>query len=148
MLTTTAQVIELGNLPKDTHDDKLNQHLYEAESRMREFLGDSDYETYDAETDADPQSDRQKLARAEGYLALSLAVPVLNLRSNGEGGFVSSVGFAESKNTLLSREDIKEISQDFHDKAWRIISQYVEVTTESTEFGNGFGVIAVGSPDA
>ena len=149
MLMTLKQVLKLGNLAADTDKEKVLPYIYEAEDVMRQHLGTT-YDTYkDAEASEDSQDGKNKLARAEAFLTLSLLVPVLNLRANSdEGGFVGSIGFAESKNTLLSRKEIEKIAQDFNDRAFRIIHQFIEVSSTDTEYGDGFGMIAVGDPDA
>jgi len=143
-LTTTSQIRQIGHLPSDLADEKVNPHLADAESELRSLITDSIYESIEAETATDDQDDKSKLARAEAMLALTYLLPSLNIRANSEqGGIVSSVGFAESKNSLLSQAELDNLIKKFHDRAMRIIQPYMTTEETDVEFGNSIAFIAV-----
>lgn len=147
-LTTTAQVVILGNLPDEGNEERLVEYMAAAERKMRSYLSDELYDELEADTEDDPNGDKAKLAQAEAFLALSEMMPVLNLRINpNDGGIVQSVGFGESKNTLLSFDDVKKIAAMFLDKAMAILETYIEPEDEDDleEIGGNesFGYFAV-----
>lgn len=149
-LTTASQVILEGNLPSDLDEEKISPHIDAAETWLREYISDEVYEEYEADDDEDPQSDRGLLAKAEALLAIETLLPVLNIRANPtSGGIVASVGFAESKNQLISQDELDRLTQRFHDRAMAIVARFVEIElddagdVEDVEFGDGIGFIAI-----
>jgi len=138
MLTTVKQIVELGNLPDEGNEQRIVQYAEIAANELETQLGATLYAAVD--TDSLYAEDRVKLARAEAFLTLSHLLPVLNLRINpNEGGIVQSVGFAETKNSLMSVEDVHRLAQEFRDKANDIISAYIEVEDED-EINGGDGI--------
>lgn len=132
MLTTVSQIRELGNIPDDADESLITQYAGEAERRLRVMITTSLYDS--VETDSFYADDKVKLAKAEAFLALSELFPVLNIRVNpNEGGIVSSVGFAESKNSLLSVDEVKKLAAHFESKANAIIAEYVEIDDDEED---------------
>ena len=131
MLTTTAQIITLGNLPDEGNEERLTQYMAEAERRMRALLTDDLYDELDADDYVDTVGDKAKLARAEAFIALAEMIPVMNIRVNpNDGGIVQSVGFGESKNTLLTVDEAQKLAAMFLDKANAILDEYIEPEDE------------------
>lgn len=144
MLTNADSVRAEGNFPSDLPDQKLWPAMDHAETRLRQMVGAELYETVQAETSASSQDRRGKLSRAEACLAVSFALPVLNIRANSnEGGLVSSIGFADTKNSLLSQDEIDKLVSRFEKRAMEIISEFVVIDDNSESFGNGLAFIAV-----
>lgn len=134
MMTTVAQVVLLGNLPDEGKEQRIIEYMAEAERELRDAIGTDVYDTIEADVDGGWTEDKTRLARAEAFLTLAELAPILNLRINpNDGGFVSSVGFGESKNELLDQEGIAGIVQMFRDKAEVIISDYVEISDDEED---------------
>lgn len=147
-LTTASQVRLEGNLPSDLDEEKIDPHIDAAETRLREYLTDDVYDDLEADDDEDPQSDKQLLAKAEALLTLVTLLPVLNIRANPtSGGIVASIGFGESRNSLIGQDELDKLTQRFHDRAMAIVTKFVEIDTDEdtgdVEFGDGIGFIAI-----
>jgi len=134
----------LGNLPKDTSTTLIETSAAEAERVMRLFLGEV-YESAVAESENDnPQTRRNKLARAEAFLTLERLLPIMAIRANPEsGGLVGSVGFGESRTSLLSNAEVEAICNRYNDWAMEIISEFVTVDDDDSTVGDGISVLAV-----
>jgi len=145
MLTTASQIRLLGNIPDDADEEQISAYAGEAERRVKAMIGATLYAA--VETDSFYADDKVKLAKAEAFLALSELLPVLNIRVNpNEGGIVSSVGFAESKNSLLSQKEVQALADSFEQKANDIIAEYVDVDDDyEDEIGgdDGFGYFSI-----
>lgn len=87
-------------------------HAAEGEREARAAVGDAAYGAAGVGTPA-----RAALDRAEAYFALAAAVPVLNLRATELGGLVRSVGYAESRNDLLSVADVAALQALYRQQA-------------------------------
>lgn len=126
MLTTVSQIRQLGNIPDDANEEQIIQYAEEAARQLKDQITVALYDA--VESDSFYAEDKIKLAKAEAFLTLTELVPVLNIRVNpNEGGIVSSIGFAESKNTLLSIKEAQEIAAMFRAKADMITSEYVDI---------------------
>lgn len=143
-LTNAGQVRSEGNLAADTPETKLAPHIHHAETKLREVIGSTLYDTVAGETTSGAQDRRGRLERAEACFALAFAIPVLNIRANPtEGGLVSSIGFAETKNSLLTQDEIDKLVERFENRAMALVSEYIEIDETSTSIGNGLSFISV-----
>jgi len=150
-LTTNSEIIQAGNLPANLDTAKLVKHLINAERRVRALLGDTLYETIEAETDTDRKT---RCSLAEAYMALHYAIPVLGLKPGKVGGLVGSTGFADNRQDLLDFNELKNISAHFAEMAMELLAEYLpEPDTDEDsqaddilDVGGGFSIIAIGDP--
>ena len=150
-MTSNSEIIQAGNLPADLDTDKITNHLINAERRLRELLGDTLYETIEAETETDRKT---RCALAEAYVALKYMIPVLGLKPGNVGGLVSATGFADSRSELLTFNELKSIAAHFDEMAMELLAEYlpepdIETDTQADDIldvGGGFSMIAIGNP--
>ena len=150
-LTTNSEIIQSGNLPADFDVNKIAKHLVNAERRLRELLADTLYETIEAESGTDRKT---RCALAEAYMALNYMIPVLGLKPGNVGGLVSATGFADSRNEMLSFNELKSIAAHFQEMAMELLAEYlpepdIDTDTQADDIldvGGGFSMIAIGDP--
>jgi hypothetical protein len=124
-LTTLEKIRNEGNLPGDLPEIKLTPHLEGAEVRLRSLLGEDLYDEVLVES-ANEQR-KKNLIRAESMIALSFAIPVLNIRAGPKGGFVRSTGFGDGRNDFVSYDDANKLADHFYKSAIDLVSKYVEI---------------------
>ena len=150
-LTTNSEIIQAGNLPADLNTNKIDNHLVNAERRLRELLGDTLYETIEAESGTDRKT---RCSLSEAYMTLKYMIPVLGLKPGNVGGLVSATGFADSRNELLTFNELKSIAAHFNEMAMELLAEYlpepdIETDTQADDIldvGGGFSIIAIGNP--
>jgi len=150
-LTTTSEIIQAGNLPANLDTDKLAKHLINAERRLRSLLGDTLYETIEAESGTDRKT---HCALAEAYMALNYAVPILGLNINNLGGVIQSTGFDANRQELLDFNQLRSIAARYEEMAMDLLAAYLPEPDTDTDtqaddildVGGGFSFIAIGDP--
>lgn len=101
-LTNANKVISDLHLP-DSVSDKLAPHLIEAELRMKELIGETEYGVLESAGSGD---DFDRAALAESYLTGYFAFAALGLRPTERGGFVRATGVEQSRNELMSKREL------------------------------------------
>lgn len=150
-LTTTSEIIQAGNLPANLDTDKLAKHLINAERRLRELLGDTLYETIEAESGTDRKT---HCSLAEAYMTLNYAVPILGLNINNLGGIIQSTGFEANRQELLDFNQLRSIAARYEEMAMDLLAAYLPEPDTDTDtqaddildVGGGFSFIAIGDP--
>ena len=117
-ITNTEAVKLLGNL-KNVDNNIIEQFFPQAKMKVVDITGTAQYnDLKDVNTE-----DRKLVAMAEGYFILSLTIPTLNIQTGG-AGLVQSTGFNESKQSLMSINDVKTLCEDYERQAYDILSKY------------------------
>ena len=150
-LTTTSEIIQAGNLPANLDANKLAKHLVNAERRLRELLGDTLYETIEAESGTDRKT---RCSLAEAYMTLHYAVPVLGLNISNLGGVIQSTGLESNRQELVSFDQLQKIAAHYDEMAMELLAAYLPEPDTDTDtqaddildVGGGFAFIAIGDP--
>lgn len=124
-----TDLITEGNLGKGTSPEVLLPHIETAIIETKLMIGADQFNTI-----AELTSDKEEniiLKKAVTNLALSYAVHAMNIETNGKG-IVRATGFNESRNELLSRNEVKDLSEHFKSIATKLFQQFLPVE-ESTE---------------
>jgi hypothetical protein len=122
MLTSINQVKLEGNLPDTVKDEILVPHLTKAEIEMKMILSPVVYEKVRAlESDSD---DYITCSIAEANLALSYAIPALNIETQGSG-IVQVKGWDESRSELLSQSEVEKLRNHYRKVAMDLLRFYL-----------------------
>jgi len=122
MLTSINQIRLEGNLPDTVKDEILAPHLTKAEIEMKNILSPEVYAKIAAlESDSE---DYITCAIAEANLALSYAVPSLNMETQGSG-IVRTKGWDESRSELLSQQEVEKLQKHYRDVAMDFLKFYL-----------------------
>lgn len=103
------------------------------DSSDKETFKIGDYAIYDGASWVKILSDEPgDIERAETLLSLSLSIIPLNSRSSVDGGFVSAVGFQDSRNELMSLDESKGLAQEYRNRAFRLLENYINPEDDPT----------------
>jgi hypothetical protein len=123
MLTTINQIKLEGNLPDTVKDEILIPHLIKAEIEMKIILSPEKYSIVAAlEEDND---DYKTCSIAEANLALSYAIPSLNIETQGSG-IVHSKGWDESRSELLNQQEVEKLQKHYRGVAMDLLKFYIQ----------------------
>lgn len=122
MLTSAAQVKQEGNLPASLDDGVLATHLAKAEIEVKKILTAA---KYDYIAGLDPEDDAFiACSLAEANLALSFAIPALNIETAGNG-IVRSKGWDQSRSDLLSQGEVDRLIERYKNIALNLLGPYI-----------------------
>lgn len=122
MLASINQIKLEGNLPDTVKDEILAPHLTKAEIEMKTILSPGVYAnlgTLEADND-----DYITCSIAEANLALSYAIPSLNIETQGSG-IVHSKGWDESRSELLSQSEVEKLQKYYREVAMDLLESYI-----------------------
>lgn len=124
---TTANILTECNLPK-VATSILTPYLATATIELERLLtvdaaGDR-YTLLATPTSPYDSADKAILVKAEALLAGSIALPFLNLKTQGDG-IVGSTGFAESRTELLSPLQIQATAVQWRRDAMNLLAPYI-----------------------
>lgn len=129
MLTTIGQVKQEGNLPASIDNGVLETHLMKAVIELKKILTE---DKYDYIAGLDPEDDAYiACSLAEANLALSFAIPALNMETAGTG-IVRSKGWDQSRSDLLSQGEVDRLIERYRNTAMDLLGPYIP-QIESTE---------------
>jgi flagellar biosynthesis component FlhA len=126
-IESIEDLINEGNLGSKTSEKILTPHLFSAELELRKAITTEKYDEYleyKTSEDAEEKQVHATLKKAEINLALSYAVHALNIETQGSG-IVRSKGWDQSRSDLLSRNEVKDLSEHFREIAMRLIQPYL-----------------------
>jgi sulfur relay (sulfurtransferase) DsrC/TusE family protein len=130
MLTTVNQIKLEGNLPDTVKDEILIPHLSKAEIEMKIILSPEKYTMVAALED---NNDEYKTCSiAEANLALSYAIPSLNIETQGSG-IVHSKGWDESRSELLNQEEAERLQKHYREVAMDLLKFYIQQNNTSNK---------------
>lgn len=129
MLTNPSQVKTEGNLPDSIDDEKLDPHIQKAVIEMKKIITVEKYIEIDGKDEQD--EDYITCSIAEANLALSYAIPVLNIETQGSG-IVRTKGWDQSRSDLLSQSEVDKLVERFRQIAMDLLLPFIP-QVESTE---------------
>lgn len=127
--------------------DKALIHVPQAERYLRNRVSDS---VYSAAQTAGSGADYDALKQAEAMLAVSYALPYVNMRLTETGGLSKVIGMADmdSREELLTFGQIKQIQKELVSQANEITQHLIPVSEdEEIVQAGGFGLMAVKGED-
>lgn len=127
VLTTPDQVKEEGNLPPSVDDNLLWPHIFKASLEMKRCLTREKYvliQGYSTSLNPDEIDIYDACCMAEANFAMSYAVRVLNIQTQGNG-LVRSRGWDESRSENLSQSEIDKLAGHFKNTAMEILDPYM-----------------------
>lgn len=132
-----------GNLPNAVDELTLTPHLITAYAKVKALLGSVLYETiYSEGHPATPLVETERYiicSKAESLIALSYAVHSMNIATAGSG-IVRAKGWDKERQDLMSREEIKDLSDHFYDLGFSLLQPYIPmVTTEENPLDISIG---------
>jgi len=131
MLTSINQIKLEGNLPDTVKDEILAPHLTKAEIEMKMILSSDVYAKVGSlEADND---DYITCSIAEANLALSYAIPSLNIETQGSG-IVHSKGWDESRSELLSQTEVEKLQKYYRQVAMDLLKFYTPANKTANRF--------------
>lgn len=140
MIADVKHVRAVGNLSEAVNDDQILPHLRNARRRLISWVGQSAYDTAEAEVvalDEDPRDFTSEdlsvatvdLADAEAFLSLASGIPSWNLAiqasGNGAVGIHTSGVVGESTFTYLTPAQENSKAQEFQDRALMAAMPYL-----------------------
>ena len=129
MLTSFNQIKLEGNLPDTVKDEILVPHLTKAELEMKIILSPDVYAKVGA---LEPESDDYiTCSIAEANLALSYAIPSLNIETQGSG-IVHSKGWDESRSELLSQSEVEKLQKYYRGVAMDLLKFFIPVNDQAS----------------
>jgi hypothetical protein len=131
MLTSINQIKLEGNLPDSVKDEILAPHLTKAEIEMKIILSPDVY-TKVGSLEAD-NNDYITCSIAEANLALSYAIPSLNIETQGSG-IVHSKGWDESRSELLSQTEVEKLQKYYRQVAMDLLKFYTPTNESANRF--------------
>jgi len=135
VLATGSKIREIGNLGSGVTDEMLTPHIAIAVVKLKAALSSTVYEavvSYEGSTDADKAEEFDAVQQAENYLALSYAFHSLNVETQGSG-IVRSKGWDSSRSDLMSRNEIKDLSEHYREIAYELIQPYIPEELDDDE---------------
>lgn len=139
-----------ANLGKQTDPAILEPHIESAEIELRRILGNEKYqeiENYQLSTLDNEIKILGEVKKGAVYLAMAYAVHSLNIETQGNG-IVKIKGWDQSRSELLSRNEVKEMSDYFRSTAMiflqphMLINNYPDQSGDSIDLGDSYmGVI-------
>jgi len=120
------EIINEGNLGTQINSEQIYPHVITAEIELKRLLGDNYniYSGYENSTNDNEKLIYEEIQKAAYNLALSYAVHALNIETQGSG-IIRSKGFDVSRSELLSREEIKDLSEHFRSIAMKLLEPYL-----------------------
>ena len=131
MLTSINQIKLEGNLPDSVKNEILAPHLTKAEIEMKIILSPDVY-TKVGSLEAD-NDDYITCSIAEANLALSYAIPSLNIETQGSG-IVHSKGWDESRSELLSQTEVEKLQKYYRQVAMDLLKFYTPTNESANRF--------------
>jgi len=125
-INSIEAVINEGNLGSEITSEQITPHIKMAEIELKRLLGNKyvTYASYENSSDETTKAIYEEIQKAAYNLALSYAVHTLNIETQGTG-IIRSKGFDVSRSDLLSREEVKDLSEHFRNVAMRLLEPYL-----------------------
>lgn len=127
MLANEAKVKSEGNLPESIKAEKITPHLVKASKKIKGLLTPDKYaaiEGYAASLDPKEKEVYDDCQIAEANLAMSFAVKVLNIQTQGDG-IVRVQGWDESRSENLSQKETDSLAEHFEKVAMDLLAPYI-----------------------
>lgn len=124
-----------GNLPDSLKDTKLSPHIDSAVIEVKRLLGYDEYDiiaSYEDSEDPDELKQFTECQKAETLIALSIAIPILNIETAGSG-IVLNKGWGDNRSELLSPGQAKDLAADFRARAMSLLGPYLPAFTGDEE---------------
>ena len=120
---------------------KAFRFIPQARAELRSVIG---ADTYDSVHSTGSGTDHDKCEQAESLLALSFALPLLNLRPTDRGGLSKAIGMAaENVEQLMSAREMERYAGIIRLQAIEIVADLVpEYDDEESLFTGAFGITA------
>lgn len=142
-LTNTILIEKYSGFPADVAA-KLEKDISKASKKLRALIGDTAYDDLSSRPAEDP--DRERAAQAESLLAVYYGLPKLNLRVTKIGGIVKATGIDQTRNEIMSKNEMEKYRADFLGQALFLIDDLIEEDLD--EDGNVDGYTGPFSMDA
>jgi hypothetical protein len=127
MLATEAKVKSEGNLDASIKDEKITPHLFKASVELKKILSADVYTKVESYKDSQVAAEKEMFdvcQIAEANLAMSYAVKVLNIQTQGNG-LVRTQGWDQSRSENLSQNEVEKLSDHFRNVAMNLIDPYI-----------------------
>ena len=134
-----ARVRTECNLAEVTDDTLLSPHLTKAEIVLRDRLTDTVYDAIKDSTSPYVTADLENLKAAEALEAGAFALPILNIKTGGNG-LVRSTGHEANRTELLSHGQTLALAEEFRRQSLLLIRQYQPRPAEADEPVSGITV--------
>lgn len=150
MIADAGHVRTVGNLAEAVSAGMVGPHLRTARTRLKNWVGDDNYETAETEVatkrglvgqlsddDINSLSDiAQALLDAEAYLALNHGLPSFNMVMNDDAGVAQQGQVGETTYTFLSPGQVLNMQKMYLRNAELAAKDYIQ----SSDMGPGFSV--------
>ncbi|HEX2868799.1 MAG TPA: hypothetical protein VHO03_17290 [Ignavibacteriales bacterium] len=127
MLATEAKVKSEGNLPDSIKVEKITPHLVKASKKIKGLLTPELYakiEGYATSQDPKEKETFDDCQIAEANLAMSFAVKVLNIQTQGNG-LVRVQGWDENRSENLSQKETDSLAEHFEKVAMDLLAPFI-----------------------
>lgn len=129
MAITTAILIAKHNNLESRVATKVFEYELEATEHLKELISEGVYDTIAADSS---HTHYAKVLRAESLLCYFFAIPDLSIRGDGDGGFVSSTGFNESRTQLAGMSTTDRIGRRLYARVKLLLKDLLVLQTTTT----------------
>jgi len=127
-----------ANLGKQTDPAILEPHIMSAEIELRRILGNDKYLQIEGYQLSAVESEMKTLAEVKKgavYLAMAYAIHSLNIETQGNG-IVKVKGWDQSRSELLTRNEVKEMSNYFRSTAMIFLQPHIPSNNDPEKSGD------------